>query len=233
MNLLELKNVRVKINNLLILDKITFEVQKGEIVALVGPNGAGKTMLARAILGLQKYEGKIFWSGQEVRKNLSRIGYVPQYFNFDRTFPLTVREFLNLPGLIKGKRPDKKTCDELQLQNLWGKKLGELSGGQLQRVLIAQAMLKEPELLILDEPTSGVDAEGAKNFYELAEHLNQEHGATIILISHEINMIYKMATKVICLNRNLSCVGRPAEVLKPENLEKIYQNKLSPRPHHH
>ena len=236
---LSLKNVSVDFNGIRVVDDVSFDVQKGEIVSLIGPNGSGKTTLVRAILGLVPCSGKILFKGRAVdavRESsfLNAIGYVPQRFDFDKTFPLSVREFLDLfPRRFDSIRDQQALCEELHVDVLLDKKLGELSGGQLQRVLIAQALLKNPELLILDEPTSGVDAEGMKTFYEIVEHLNREHGATIILISHELSMVYALASSVVCLNRNMVCFGAPDQVLTDSVLATMYGKNFQRRGHEH
>lgn len=231
---LSLKNVSVDFNGLRVVDDVSFDVQKGEIVSLIGPNGSGKTTLIRAMLGLIPYQGKIQLRGKTLSDNLSAVGYVPQRFDFDKTFPLSVQEFLNLfPRRFDSIRDEQALCEELRVDALLDKKLGELSGGQLQRVLIAQALLKNPELLILDEPTSGVDAEGMKTFYEIVEHLNREHGATIILISHELSMVYALASSVVCLNRNMVCFGAPDQVLTDSVLATMYGKNFQRRGHEH
>lgn len=232
MSLLELKNVKITIGGQTVVENISFTVEKGEVVSIIGPNGAGKTVLIRAILGLQSFFGSILIDGKPISNRLGIVGYVPQYFNFDKSFPITVSEFLSF-GRPADKTEEQKICSELRLENLLNKKIGALSGGQMQKVLIAQALLKDPQLLILDEPTSGVDAEGTKNFYELIGHFNEKHSMAILLISHEVNMVYKLAQKVVCLNRNLVCWGEPHDVLSKETMAKLYQSDLELRNHHH
>lgn len=231
--LLSLHAVCVEQEGHKILDQVSFSVKKGEIVSIIGPNGAGKTTLIRAMLGLVPYTGTILFRQKSVHQSLAHIGYVPQRFDFDKTFPISVCEFLDLfPHTVRG-RDEKKICEELRISSFLQKKLGDLSGGQLQRVLIAQALLKNPELLILDEPTSGVDVEGIKNFYEIVEHLHQDHDATILLISHELTMVYRFATTVVCLNRNLVCFGPPSAALTPDVMARLYGKDFQPREHAH
>ena len=174
MSLLSVKNLQIKIFGQTIVDGVSFDIKPGEIVSLVGPNGAGKTMLVKAILGLQNFSGEATLEGQPVIENLHKIGYVPQYFIFDRTFPLTVFEFLNLAYRLAKNNFKEQVCSELGVEKMMDKRLGKLSGGELQRVLIAQALMNDPKLLILDEPTANVDAGGAQNFYELVKHLRDD-----------------------------------------------------------
>lgn len=159
MNFLEIKNLRVTINNQLILDNVNFKLKEGDILAIIGPNGAGKTTLIKAILGLVPYEGEIKYNGNEfVKEKLAEIAYIPQKFDFDKNFPLTVKEFLEISDY------DIQIIKEIGVTNILNKKIGELSGGQLQRVLIAKSLFKKPKLILMDEPTTGVDIEGEKKF---------------------------------------------------------------------
>lgn len=214
------------------MNRLSFEVEKGSITAIIGPNGSGKTTLFKALLSLITYEGSIKIFQKPARDVLPRIGYVPQNFDFDRTLPITVNEFLSF---AYGRRSLKNNeiCHEVQVDVLVDKLIGELSGGQLQRVLIAQALIKNPDLLLLDEPSAGIDIEGAQAFYDLVLHLNHEHGVTVLLISHEINMVYSFADQILCLNRDLVCNGPPREVLTKEIMEKLYGPDIGLRGHEH
>jgi zinc transport system ATP-binding protein len=208
MSFIELRDVAVKIDGNVIIERVSFDIDKSDVVSIIGPNGSGKTTLIKAMLGLRSYEGTITCNGKPLSKQVGRVGYVPQRFDFDRTFPISVKEFLHLQKVPKPAL-EAEFCREFGVTDLLKKKLGNLSGGQLQRVLIISAMLKEPDLLILDEPTSGVDIEGTASFYELVRHLNKEHNVTVVLISHEVNMVFTTATKVVCLNKSLFCCGEP------------------------
>jgi zinc transport system ATP-binding protein len=232
MPFIELRDVAVIINGNTIIERVSFDIDKGDVVSIIGPNGSGKTTLVRSMLGLMPHHGTVTMESRPIMQQLSRVGYVPQRFDFDRTFPLSVNEFLDLPG-IHNPALKEELCREFGVTALLKKKLGTLSGGQMQRVLIISAMLKSPDLLILDEPTSGVDVEGTANFYELVRHLNREHKITIILISHEVNMVLTTATKVICLNKSLYCCGEPSKVLTDEMLEKLYSTHFEKRDHGH
>lgn len=208
-----------------VLSNLSFDVQKGSILAVIGPNGSGKTTLLKAILGLiPRDEGEILVFSQPVQEARQRIGYIPQRFSFDKTFPVTIREFLSL-SLFKKENQEKKVAYSLKEVGMqkWGKNLlGELSGGQLQRVLIARAILNEPELLFLDEPAAGIDIGGEKSLYELIRHLNEVHNVTVVMVSHEIDIVMKFATEVICLNKKLICQGIPHKALNQETLTKLY-----------
>ncbi len=233
MSFIDVKGLSAAFNGNTVLRDVTFGVDRAEVVSIIGPNGSGKTTLVRAMLGLVEHKGQVLLEGRPLRQQLDKIGYVPQRFDFDRTFPLSVNEFLELGA----KRPEPKWRDEVlrefSVDVLLEQKLGTLSGGQIQRVLIAAAMMKQPQILILDEPTSGVDVEGVKSFYELVRHVNSEHSITVLLISHEINMVFTTSSKVVCLNRDLICCGDPNKVITNETLEKLYGADHELRIHHH
>ena len=230
--ILEIKNLTVRYNDHVILNQLNFWVNSGEIVAIIGPNGSGKTTLLKAILGLIPHQGDVTIFGGSPRLALDNIGYVPQRLDFDRTFPLTVNEFLNFIK-VKNRPWREEVLKEVGVNTFMDKGLGELSGGQLQRLLIAKALLKEPKLLMLDEATSGVDIAAEMTFFELIEHLNKTHNVTIMLISHEVQMVYKFATQILCLNKDLVCNGRPKEAITKEVLEKLYGKNIEFQPHDH
>lgn len=220
---IDVHHLTVRYGATTVLDNLTFSVARGEIVAVIGPNGSGKTTLLEAILGLVPYEGVVRVFGQPVRSGLQKIGYVPQRFVFDRTFPLTVGEFLRLSG-VKPKHPDWRSAvlAEVNLTGGESRRVGELSGGELQRLLIASALMTEPELLLLDEPTAGVDITGERGFYQLVSHLNRSHELTIMVISHDLAQVSQQAQKIICLNRELVCFGPPSQAITPAVLERLY-----------
>ena len=217
----------------LALNNLSFHISKGEIVAVVGPNGSGKTTLIRAILGLVPFRGRILMDGRPVRENIQRIGYVPQNHTFDRTVPMTVVEFLRLAFPRAGLRKVRHGLQEVDMARHEHAELGALSGGQFQRILIARALLNDPSLLLLDEATGGIDIAGAKSFYEIVAHLNKVHHTTVILISHEINMVYRFADQIICLNRDLVCFGRPSDAVTQSMLEKLYGKEIRFQEHKH
>ncbi|GBD97154.1 MAG TPA: metal ABC transporter ATP-binding protein [Nitrospirae bacterium] len=235
MKALSVENLCVKADNRHLLENITFSVEEGRIVAIIGPNGAGKTTLIKAILGLIPYQtGSVSLFGRPFRHNKShtKVGYVPQRLEFDRTFPLTVSELLgftvppiySFPFHRKGK--EKKYIDRLLktvgAQDLRDRGIGSLSGGELQRVMIAKAIVNEPGILFLDEAASGVDIEGQEKFYDLVRRLNKEKGLTVILISHDLNVVYRFADDVLCLNRRLVCTGSPEDTLTNEVIKSVY-----------
>ncbi len=234
--LLRVENLKVKFDHHIVLDNIDFEVKKDETVAVIGPNGAGKTVLFRALLGLIPYEGKITWA-KEVK-----IGYVPQRLAIERDLPLTTLEFFRLKEKNKkeidkalaavGFEEDKPHKGHLT-KHVLNRKLGVLSGGELQRVLIAFALLGHPDVLLFDEPTSGVDISAEETIYSLLHKLAQKENLTIILISHELQIVYRYANNVVCLNKEKVCFGPPKEVLDKESLAKLYGGEAGLYEHHH
>lgn len=221
--LLEVKNLSVVLDSEEILRDISFDVKNGEALVVIGPNGAGKTVLFRALLGLLPYRGDIRW------QDGIRIGYVPQKFFVDRSVPITVREFF----LLKSPRfwfPSEKFIDHLQHElrlvglssDILSKAVSELSTGQFQRILISWAMLDHPDVLLFDEPTAGIDVGAEETIYNLIHRLQDERGTTILLISHDLNVIYRYAENVLCLNKRMICHGPPREVLSPQELAKVY-----------
>jgi zinc transport system ATP-binding protein len=233
MSFIDVKDLTVTLGGNAIVRNVTFSLDMGDVASIIGPNGSGKTTLVRAMLGLTQHTGEVLLEGKPLRNQMARIGYVPQRFDFDRTFPLSVSEFLDLPVAHPDESWREEVLREFSVDVLLGKRLGTLSGGQMQRTLIAMALLKKPEILILDEPTSGVDLEGVASFYDLIRHINTEHRITVLLISHEVNMVSTTSTKVVCLNKDLISCGEPKSAMNPETLEKLYGQDFELRQHNH
>ena len=225
--LLSVSNLKVKLNNHLILSDISFEVRRDDTVAIIGPNGAGKSVLFRTILGLLPHEGVVKWSPSV------KIGYVPQKLYIAKDIPLTVAEFLS----FKESNFDKilQVLGQVgfgKRENILKMKLGVLSGGELQRILIAFAVMGNPNVLLFDEPTSGVDLSGEETVYQLISKLQAEKDLTIIFISNELEVVYKYAATVLCLNKEKVCFGPPRKVIDKENLEKLYGEDIHLYRHH-
>jgi zinc transport system ATP-binding protein len=224
---IKLENVTYRYNSDLVLEDISFKADEADLLGIIGPNGAGKTTLFSLILGLlEGYQGKITVFGEDIRNNrkvLKKIGYIPQKNIIDKGFPATVEEIVSL-GVFERKTKDKiisaiKTVGLLEQKH---KRIGELSGGQQQRILIAKALVNEPQLLILDEPTTGIDLETQNKFYALLRKLNSENKITIILASHDLDAINKLANKIACVNRKMSFHGDAHEFFGNEQLLKSY-----------
>ena len=210
------------------LDHISFSVEKGDFLGIIGPNGAGKTTLFQCILGIMSnFSGKINLFGSNVKQNkkiLQRIGYVPQKKSVEQTFPATVSEIVSL-GVI-GKDIKKESIESaiefVELGSYRNKRIGELSEGQQQRVIIAKALVKQPELLILDEPTTGIDSVAQNKFYDLLTRLNKDRGITIVWSSHDMNAVEKLASKVACIDRKLFFHGESGDFFGNEERMKSY-----------
>ncbi len=210
------------------LDHISFSVEKGDFLGIIGPNGAGKTTLFQCILGIMSnFSGEINLFGSNVKQNkkiLQRIGYVPQKKSVEQTFPATVSEIVSL-GVI-GKDIKKESIESaiefVELGSYRNKRIGELSEGQQQRVIIAKALVKQPELLILDEPTTGIDSVAQNKFYDLLTSLNKDRGITIVWSSHDMNAVEKLASKVACIDRKLFFHGESEDFFGNEERMKSY-----------
>jgi len=226
----EFQDVTVKLGGVLILDSVTASVPPGGCTAVVGPNGAGKTTLLLALLGEIPFGGRVKVVCAHGGPS-ARIGYVPQRLAFDRGLPLTVEEFLGM-GLQRtplwlglkpfSRRRGMELLEMVGAAQLGRRPMGALSGGELQRVLLALALLREPELLVLDEPAAGVDFEGEHLFCELLDGLRRKKGFTQLMVSHDLATVTHHATHVICLNRRVAAQGAPREALTAETLTAIY-----------
>jgi len=230
--IVDVKGVSVEFGRRKILDNINFQLDRGEFLIIIGPNGAGKSTLLKAILGLIPFKGEIHIFGKDIRKlsrkERERIGYVPQKFLHEREFPITVEELINL-SIGKVERREEIVNNFLSLlgiEDLRKKVIGELSGGQLQRVFITRALVRSPEILIMDEPLSGIDISGEKTFYELVNFLHRELKISIILVSHDVTVVDRFADKVLCLNKRMVCFGKPREVLSEKSLESLYGKEM-------
>ncbi|QIB50372.1 zinc ABC transporter ATP-binding protein ZnuC [Pseudomonas sp. OIL-1] len=204
--LLSLESVSLRLHGNAILDEVNLSVQPGEIVTLIGPNGAGKTSLVRIVLGLLKAD-----SGTVTRKSRLRIGYMPQKLQVDATLPLTVLRFLMLAPRVK--RPAAvEALEEVGAGHLAQRPLQQVSGGELQRILLARALLRKPHLLVLDEPVQGVDVNGQIELYELITRLRDRYGCGVLMVSHDLHLVMSTTNTVVCLNRHVCCSGRPEQV---------------------
>jgi zinc transport system ATP-binding protein len=197
-----------------VVDRVDLSVRAGEIVILIGPNGSGKTTLVRAMLGLVEPV-----SGAVTRRDGLVIGYVPQQLQIDPTLPMTVRRFLRLRTRATAKDLEA-AAEEVGVPDALDRPIQGLSGGQMRRVLLARALLRDPDLLVLDEPTTGVDIAGQAALYELVRRIRDTRGCGVLLISHNLHLVMAAADRVVCLNRHVCCEGQPASVSRnPAYLE--------------
>ncbi len=228
MQILSVKNLSIEINRIKILEDINFEINKGDVLAIIGPNGAGKTILLRALLDLGDYSGEIKWVPE------IKVGYVPQRMDIETDIPLTVREFFYLRDAEINEVKIKEALAFVHLdEKILNSGFGEISVGQRQRVLVAWAVVAKPDVLLFDEPTADVDIVGQKSIYEMLHKLQHDLNLTVILVSHDLNIVYKYADKVICLNKKKICEGTPNEILNTERLLEIYGGEKAFYHHQH
>jgi zinc transport system ATP-binding protein len=217
--LLSVHHLTVSLDDRLILQDLSFEVNRGATLAIIGPNGSGKTVLLKALLGLIPYEGSIFWSPG------TRLGYVPQKIAADRQMPLVVRDLLEAKArfLALPRSAIDRAAEEVALPpDLLNAGIGVISGGQFQKALIAYALLGDPNVLLFDEPTASLDEMEEERVYELLEELQKKQGLTILIVSHDLSVVYRSANMVLCLSKGKPCIGPPREILTPERLEEAY-----------
>ncbi len=238
--IVEIRDLSVKYpNGVMALEGINLDVKPKDLIALIGPNGAGKSTLLKVILGLTKATSgtiKLF-GNSDLGKNLKYVGYVPQSAQArDPNLPFSVYETVMLgrtpvAGLFHGmKDEDRQKVEEtlklFGIYELKDRKIGQLSGGQSQRVFLAKAMVAEPKLLLLDEPTSGVDTTSKKEFYNVLDRLNKERGITVILSSHDIGVITKIANRVLCVNRSQFFCGENEDFAADIEIHKVYDHPV-------
>lgn len=199
-------DLTVRLGGALILDRVGIAVHRGEIVTIVGPNGSGKSTLLRALIGAVPLA-----SGRVTRAPGLRIGYVPQRLHVDRSLPMTVNRFLSLPRAVTA-RAATDALNWAGAATLGQRQLGALSGGQLQRVLLARALIVRPDLLLLDEPTQGLDQSASAGFYRLIEEARASLGCGVLMVSHDLHVVMSASDRVVCLNTHVCCEGRPEVV---------------------
>jgi zinc transport system ATP-binding protein len=244
--LIEVERVSVRHGDTRVLDGVSLAVAPGEFLGIIGPNGCGKTTLLRVMLGLLRpTSGAVRLFGQPPAsfRDWRRLGYMPQRASFDGALPVTAAEvvatgLIRPPGLRRRARADeqRKVTESLALVGMEKHaraRMGTLSTGQQQRVLIARALVSDPELLLLDEPTASIDVEAQSSFYTLLRTFNRERGVTLVIVSHDIGVVAQEVSRVACLNRHLLSCGHPSEVLTPEALDTLYGASVRLVPHTH
>jgi len=224
---LTVSNLQVYYDSDLIINDLSFSVAKRDILIFLGPNGAGKTTLLRALQNLLPYQGTVSW-------NARKISYLPphEFLQRQNLPPLNIAEFYAFK--TSDSNAIKSMIVEIRLdESLLSHQFGELSTGQFQRMLIGWSLLDNPDVLILDEPTSGIDIGGEETIYSLLYKFWQNQNLTILLVTHDLNIVWEYATQVICLNKQQMCMGKPDEVLTPEQLKTLYGTGIKFYKHQH
>jgi zinc transport system ATP-binding protein len=219
-NRLEVVSLGVSFGATAVLRDLSFAVREGSAVAVIGPNGSGKTVLFKALIDALPHTGTVRWAPG------TRIGYVPQRLDLERDLPLSGTDFLRAKAaLLHAPEAEVERASGLVMlgREVEARPIGSLSGGQFQRLLLAFALLGRPNVLLFDEPTAGIDEPGEELLYATVERLQKEEHLTLIFISHELSLVYRMAGEVLCLGRRgVSCFGPPRHILTPETLEQTY-----------
>jgi zinc transport system ATP-binding protein len=228
--ILSVKDVGVVLDGMSIVEAISFELAAGDNLAIIGPNGSGKTVLLRALLGMVPHSGAVAWAPGV------KVGYVPQKIEADRNLPLSIDDLLRAKARVVHLPSEsvRSVADVIGLSpEILEKPIGRLSGGQFQKALIAFALLGDPNVLLLDEPTASLDQLTEERVYELIRRLQKTFGLTLIIVSHDLSMVYREATQVLCINRQGLCFGPPSKVLTPETLQALYGEHLHFYQHPH
>lgn len=224
--LIKVENLSVTADDTPVVEHLSFDIRKGTMTMIIGPNGAGKTTLFRAMLGLMPYQGTI-----EKTPGL-RAAYVPQNFTVPGDMPLKVKEFFNIKtrdtdAICSALRAVGMFKDEHHLHHhILDRRIGVLSSGELQKISIAWALVDNPDILFFDEPTAGIDIGSEETIYSFLRHIRDQKGITILMISHELNIVYEHADQVICLNKKMICQGPPQHVLSADVLKSLYGEHL-------
>lgn len=233
---LEFENVDIAREKDIVIQNATFRVKRGDYIGIVGPNGGGKTTLILAVLGflpVKKGSIQLFSKDSEMFSDWQRIAYVPQgAIHFDSHFPLTVKELVGLGRITKskiGRRLNKNDWEAVNdslhimgIDDIANKRIGSLSGGQKQRMFIAKALVRNPEILILDEPVAGIDATTLENFYKLLSDLNRTKKITILIVSHDLSSVFCRMTKLLCVNKKVYISDITPDIDPNESLKKVY-----------
>ncbi len=199
-----------------VLDHVDITIRRGEIVTVVGPNGAGKTTLVRVLLGLERPD-----AGMVVRRPDLVVGYAPQHLALDPALPLPGRRFLALSGVRDAARIER-AAGETGVLHVLDRQVHGLSGGEFRRLLLARALLRDPDLLVLDEPLTGVDLAGQAELYRLIARLREERGCGVLLVSHDLHLVLARTDRVLCLERSVHCVGTPLDVARDPAFRRLF-----------
>ncbi len=228
--LVTLRDVSIAFHGPPVVDHVSLRIDPGEIITLIGPNGAGKTTLIKAILGVYKPT-----TGEISRRSRLRVGYMPQRLALPETLPLSVAGFLGLTGA--GSEACRRALERVGVRHIYGYSVHHLSGGEIQRMLLARALLREPELLVLDEPAQGVDITGQAALYELIRELRDATGCAVLMISHDLHLVMSATDQVLCLNRHMCCSGPPEHISSDPAFVELFGRRvagtLAVYHHHH
>jgi len=225
--ILKVKNLNVELGGEKIISDLSFEVKERETLMILGPNGAGKTILLRTLMGFLPFRGDIQW-----RKGI-KIGYVPQRLPLIKDIPLSIEDFFDLKKVTKKKIIDSLNSVGIKDPSLLKKRIGAISSGQFQRILVAWGLIGDPQVLLFDEPTSGIDLGGEETIYGLLEKLKKEKGLTIFLVTHDLSIVSRQATNVLCFNKKMLCYGPPQEIINSQNLSQLFGEEISFYQHKH
>lgn len=224
--ILQVSDLKVVVDDQVVLANLSFTVRQGDVFTILGPNGAGKTMLLRALLGTLPHEGLISW-----KKGVC-IGYVPQRLPYIRNMPLSVRDFFALRKNGAADVGGILRAVGLSVE-LGDKRISDFSSGQFQRILIAWALARNPDVLLFDEPTTGIDIGGEETVYALLARLQRERNLTMLIVTHDLAVVHRLSSMVLCLNKQPVCMGPPLSTLTPENLQRLYGTEVKFYQHSH
>jgi len=238
----KIENLTVRMGGITILDNINSYLGHGTINSIIGPNGAGKTTLMNTLLGCVEFEGKITYLDEQENAIKPRMSYIPQKMEFDRGIPLTVYDFMSMthchhPLWIPHKKDNipliQSRLSIVGAERLMFRQFGKLSGGEIQRVLLALALMNDPEILLMDEPEAGIDVMGEQLFQELLKNIRDKSDMTLVFVSHDLSLVNSLADNVLCINKTIQCQGSSPEVMTSENLRMLFGGDSGIYKHEH
>ncbi|MDC0491671.1 metal ABC transporter ATP-binding protein [Candidatus Pseudothioglobus singularis] len=219
--LITLNNISLSHNGKNVLDDVSFKLHEGEFITLIGPNGAGKSSLIKVLLGVIKQD-----SGDITYTDTIRLGYTPQTFSANPFIPISVKDFLTLNQKLDSEFM-LKTFELTGIKDLLKSPLKNLSGGELQKVLLTRALLNKPNVLILDEPAQNLDVDGQMQLYKLIQDIHQQQNCAVLMVSHDLHRVMKESTQVLCLYHHICCEGLPESILKDEKFNDLFADQIN------